>query len=225
MNGTLGETLENLVHNLLDELKVTDAEVESILRTADEIAGMGADPTDWVNANARLVLEGIRDTGETDIPCPDDKFDLRQFTKHFDYHAPPIVSQNVKANLWRLYNTILRPLVDHYKSTMPELEGLCVLNIINGVASGVPVRSVIAGSGFSTHFTGEGVDFNIMGVEETKIIDDIINGVIPIQFGVLAHINGIHITLPLSFEGYAIENLYIRTLDGSRERITHRFIS
>ena len=93
------------------------------------------------------------------------------------------------------------------------------MKISMGICS-IPHGRVMAGSAsFTKHLTGEAVDFNLAGIDSLTIVEDIRKGNIKLDFGVLVVANGLHITLPYTFEGYSVRGLIVRSPKKSRNSL------
>jgi hypothetical protein len=85
----------------------------------------------------------------------------------------------------------------------------CALLIYTGLATREQV-SEVAGNVVSKHLEGEAVDFGIRTIMSSTLFNDILNGIIPITYGVMScHAGYVHITLPYTIDGQRIEKLAI----------------
>jgi hypothetical protein len=193
---------------------ITDAEAKKLIGKTNE----------WIKENGLAAIQSDRAKDVKVDKCMDDEFKLDVFLSITGIGSP-IVSGKVKSNLEKMHSTILKPIVKFYKAKYSqELAGVCILQVYNGVSDVDATRTRSHGSDFSSHLTGEGCDFSILGVTNREVVEDITSGQIGIEYGVISLVNGIHITLPLNFEGHKITNLYIRSLDGGKKNIFHEFI-
>ena len=59
----------------------------------------------------------------------------------------------------------------------------------------------------SRHLLGQAVNFQILGVDSVRVVEDIAHGHIPVRVGTYALVNGIHASLPFRTDGQTVERL------------------
>lgn len=185
------------------------------------------DPFVYVlNNQDALILEFA--SNETVITsCPDDEeFLLANF---IDLSDNPILSPAKEANLRKIHSTIIKPIAAYYKKQREEeglvVDGICMVSVNNGLTSTKYTSSKILGSRIvSGHVNGTAIDFNVIGKRAHEVIDDIKAKKINIDFGIIAEVNGVHITLPHKFNGETVNRLLLKSVDGSLDNVVHEFI-
>lgn len=133
-----------------------------------------------------------------------------------------LVTREKAFSMKKIHNEILLPIFNHYFGS--GAEATCQMKINFGIGSLNDIVSVSGGSSFSRHLKGEAVDFSIVGVDSTKVVEDIKNGVININFGVITLTNGIHITLPYKFEGLDVNRVILSSPKKSKNSLKIEFI-
>lgn len=133
-----------------------------------------------------------------------------------------VVSREKATSIRRIHDEILLPIFNHYFGV--GAPPTCQMKINFAIGTIEDIVSISGGSSFSRHLRGEAVDFSIVGVDSVKIVDDIRNGVININFGVLTLTNGIHITLPYKFEGMDVNRVILSSPKKSRNSLKIEFL-
>lgn len=109
----------------------------------------------------------------------------------------------------RLHNDIILPCAQYYKKILygdpdyPTRLG----QILYGIVTPDIVRAELSGGPTSRHLIGQAVNFQILGVDSARVVDDIARGKIPVRIGTYALVNGIHASLPFRTGGQTIERL------------------
>lgn len=126
------------------------------------------------------------------------------------------------ANIKRVHNEILLPLYNFYygNTTAPS----CQIKVFFGIGSRSEINSVAAGSSFSRHSRGEAVDFTMVGIDYKKLLSDLKSGSLNLNFGILIPSNGIHMTLPYTYEGYTIQNTIISSPSKSANSLSIEYL-
>jgi hypothetical protein len=110
----------------------------------------------------------------------------------------------------RLHNEIVVPVAAHYKRILhgdPNYP-LRIGKILCGIITPEDVRNVLKGGATSRHLIGQAVNFSIEGVDDSRVVDDIANGIISVDYGTLALTTGVHATLPF----YAANGQMVRRM-------------
>ena len=122
----------------------------------------------------------------------------------------------------RIHNEILLPIFKHYYGE--NAPATCQLRIAFVLGSLTDIREIVGGNVFSKHLQGEAVDFTMVGVDPQTLLADIKSGALKIRFGVLILVNGVHITLPSTFEGLEVEGVILSSPKKSRDSLEIEFI-
>lgn len=121
-----------------------------------------------------------------------------------------IMTQSRMRNLERLHNEILLPIYNYYFGPNSDYSS-CSMKIYTGLADLEWLDFRPQGTGLSKHLNGMAVDFYLIGVDSLTIVRDIKEGKIPVKFGVMYRHDGVHITLPYTFEGYEVSGVIIES--------------
>lgn len=122
----------------------------------------------------------------------------------------------------RIHNELLLPIFKHYYGE--NAPATCQLRIAFALGSLQDIQEIIGGNVFSKHLQGEAVDFSMVGVDPQKFLADIKSGVLKLRFGVLILVNGIHITLPSTFDGLEVEGVILSSPKKSRDSLEVEFL-
>jgi hypothetical protein len=133
-----------------------------------------------------------------------------------------IVTREKAINMKKIHNEILLPIFNHYFGE--GAPATCQMKINFALGSVNDIVTTIGGSSFSRHIRGEAVDFSIVGVDTSKVLEDIKSGVINIDFGVITLTNGIHLTLPYTFEGLDIRRVVLSSPKKSKNSLKIEFL-
>jgi len=183
----------------------------------------GKAPEPFVKDNFAIALLDFRAFSMSSPRCKESKFVLSDFTD--GRNDSPLINSKKIDNLRRLHKRILVPIVNYYKILDPSLQNTCLLDVRSGLCSEAKVKNEHSGTIYSELLTGNGVIFGLNGVSRDVVIDDLSNRKIPINFGILHEARGgIFITNPLNMNNQTIENLLIKTLDGTDQTLSHAFV-
>jgi len=122
----------------------------------------------------------------------------------------------------RIHNELLLPIFKHYYGE--NAPATCQLRIAFALGSLQDIQEIIGGNVFSKHLQGEAVDFSMVGVDPQKFLADIKSGELKLRFGVLILVNGIHITLPSTFDGLEVEGVILSSPKKSRDSLEVEFL-
>lgn len=149
------------------------------------------------------------------------EFDLNNYL-FFDKKDRPLITSNKIANIKKIHNEILLPIYNHYygSNSAPS----CQIKIVFGIGGLKNTIVDAGGTSFSRHLRGEAVDFSMVGVSGQKLIADLKSGALRINFGVLSLTNGIHITLPYTYEDLDIRGMILASPRNSRNSLKVDFI-
>jgi hypothetical protein len=125
----------------------------------------------------------------------------------------------------RLYYDVIMPCVRYYKTIRwgdPEYR-IRLAQISHGIITPAEVRFMLSGSIASQHIAGKAVNFKILSVNDTQVVQDIANGKIDVKVGTYGAINGIHASLPFITYGQKIEKLMLTRDRGIPGHIGYKF--
>jgi hypothetical protein len=152
-------------------------------------------------------IEGMNPDKAIYTKCFKTTFNLDQFLVPDSPESKPVITQGKIQNLKRIYDSILIPIYKYYYGDEGDIS--CKMRIHGGLTS-MKVAYQLLGSSLSTkHITGEACNFSLVSVSNDTVIKDIQERRIKIDFGVMAEINGIFITLPGTFEGYEVSGVVL----------------
>lgn len=186
----------------------------------DDIFKEGADgnPLSRIPINE---LENI-ELNKRKFICFDPVFDIDNYT-FFENNDKPLLTRQKIENIRRVHNELLLPIYRYYYGESDNVSA-CQIKVIYGIGSVSGIRGMIGGSSFSKHISGEAVDFLMSGIDVWDLVDDIRKGLIKINFGVLATVNGIHITLPYTFENMEVRGMILTSPKKDRNSLKVDFI-
>jgi hypothetical protein len=219
-----------LVKNKLissDELSNQEAWIAFLKKKAVAIVAQDEDPFAYVLAHHDAMKLEFASTETQVTTCPDDEeFLLANF---IDLGDNPILSPMKEANLRKIHSTIIKPIAAYYKAEREKegllVDGICMVSVNNGLSSTEYTRTKILGSSIvSGHVSGTAIDFTVIGKRASEVIEDIKTKKINVDFGVIAEVNGIHITLPHKFNGEIVSRLLLKSVNGSIDNVVHEFI-
>ena len=188
-----------------------------------DIFGDGAD-----NNGENLLLkipEGefeIDELTQKRFTCFVPEFDIENYIISAD-KVRPLLTSGKAASMRRIHDEILLPIYNHYFGSATEPS--CQIRIFFGVGTLSNAIKIAGGSSFSRHIRGEAVDFDMVGVEYNTLVRDIRSGALTLNFGVLAYTNGIHITLPYTFEGLDVSGMILSSPRKSTRSLEIEFVS
>lgn len=181
----------------------------------------GVDPKFFVKTRFSILLIQFRNANQTDTSV-EKKFLLNEF---LDKDETPLVTPVKKRNLKRVYEEILVPIANYYEHTQPALKDKPGLISVKRGLAGLDRLSLEGGTIFSELLTGNGVIFQIAGIPDSQIIEDLIEKNFLIKFGLLYETGlGVFITNPLNLKDTLVEGLYIKSLDNTNRTLVHQFI-
>lgn len=166
----------------------------------------GDDNSKWVNPLVNIPNDALLNlTYEKPyFTCFTPEFNIRQYLGRA---GKALLTETKRRNLWDIHHKIMLPIFNHYygEGAAPT----CQIKIYFGLIDMYYARQYASASTFSHHLRGRAVDFTMVGVSESKFLDDIRSGAIKLPFGVCTITNGVHITLPYEFEGMSVEGLVL----------------
>jgi hypothetical protein len=172
---------------------------------------------------SKLVSSDLEDYYNNQLSEGNDLFNILLW---LEPDVNPLLQINAINNAKRLHSEIIVPITSYYKqqlygdSNYPIRLG----NILYGIVSSNTVKSTLKGSLISRHMIGEAVNFEIKGISNNTVVDDILNKRINVEYGTLAITTGIHITLPFhAANGQLVKNLYLHTNSNFPEFVDYQF--
>lgn len=175
---------------------------------------LGIIPSRLGTANAPQVAVSGREVapGELaryfagEVPQDDDSFAVALWLR--DGRNPMLLLEEL-AYAKRLHNDVILPCARYYKELLygnpdyPTRLG----QILYGIVAPDVVRAELSGGPTSRHLLGQAVNFQILGVDSVRVVEDIAHGHIPVRVGTYALVNGIHASLPFRTDGQTVERL------------------
>lgn len=176
--------------------------------------------------------------GNPIINVPDDEFnDLDYSKKYFkcfepefkldnylfdDKKSPPIITPVKVKNIRKIHFELLLPIYNFYygETSNPS----CQIKVSFCLGSLRNVKQVASGSVFSRHSNGEAVDFTMVGISTSRLIEDLKSGALNVRFGALVPTNGVHLTLPYEFENKMIERMVLTSPKNFNQSLRVEFI-
>lgn len=167
-------------------------------------------------------IEGL-ELDHRDYTCFHPIFDINNYIKKTKFSLNITTPERVEY-LRRVHHEILLPIFEFYYGTNGDAVEACSMKIYYGLTDYRTTRKFVGGTGISKHLRGKAVDFSLTGIEPTKVIKDIKDGLIKINFGVIMVTHGLHVTLPDTFEGYEVNRMYVRSPSKNHDDIIIEFI-
>jgi hypothetical protein len=97
------------------------------------------------------------------------------------------------------------------------------MRIHGGLTSMKTSVSKLSSSLATRHIHGQAVNFSLVSISNEEVIDDIANGRIGVQFGILALVNGIYITIPYTYENYEVRGVVLSSPNFDSDDIRLKF--
>jgi predicted transcriptional regulator len=148
-------------------------------------------------------------------------FDLNNYL-FMSKTSVPLITQDKKDNIRKIHDSILLPIYNYYYGA--SAPPVCQIHIIFGLCDLKMTTSEVGGSSFSMHLRGMAVDFSLVGIDSNRLVSDIKSGALDINFGVLSLTNGIHITLPYTFEGHDVSKVVLSSPKNSSQSLEVEFL-
>lgn len=184
-----------------------DGSGEEVFDTEGPLAGLSEDD-----------IESLTDDDYVTVKCFEVRFRV------FNYIVPeipqqiPIITEMKRRNLIKLHNEILLPIYKFYFGNEDDVS--CKMTISNGLTTILTAATKLLGTIYSRHVYGECVSFNLMGISKEEIINDLRTKRIPVEYGFLSPINGLTISIPYTYEGRVIKDLYLDSPTNSVDIVT-----
>ena len=113
------------------------------------------------------------------------------------------------AHAKRLHNGVIRQCARYYKTKIygdPD-HPVRLGRILYGIVSDAVVRAELRGGPTSRHLLGQAVNFSLVGVDNSRVVEDIRLGRIDAEVGTYGEVNGIHASLPFTINGVRVERM------------------
>lgn len=112
----------------------------------------------------------------------------------------PMLQLEALAYAKLIHNSIIIPVARYYKGLIygDHDYPVRISQIVYGIVPNEVITNELRGSVVSRHRLGQAVNFRILGVEDARIVDDLTNGSIDVDFGTVAVSAGVHISLPFA---------------------------
>lgn len=136
--------------------------------------------------------------------------------------SPVFLTTTRLKRIKRIHNELLLPIYYHYFGE--DAPPTCQIRITFCLSSYANIVEFIGGEAHSKHLTGEAVDISIVGINSEKVISDIRNKILDIDFGVLYDKGGLHFTLPYTFENLDVRRMYLSSPKKGRNSLEVEFI-
>jgi len=162
------------------------------------------------------VKSQLTSTTSTTIKCPEQAFDIRNFLWKTPGRPMAILTGKKEENIKRVWSEFVVPIYEYYidQEVFNDSE-VCGINITAGILSPEEARTTTGGHNESRHVYGEGIDFNVTNVSVERLFNDIKDGNIGLEWGVLTYTQSyVHITLPYEIEGILFKNVVVYDVDG-----------
>lgn len=157
---------------------------------------------------------------KVEYKCFKENFKISDYIINIDKDV--IVTADKVAKLKRIHSEILTPIYKYYFKEFDDSQ--CNLKIYYGLLSLKEANLSASGSFISKHVAGEAVDFQLVGIPNIQILEDIKNKKIDIEFGVLVITNGLHITLPYPINGTFVRNIILSSTNNTTDSLLIDFI-
>ena len=121
----------------------------------------------------------------------------------------PYLMLSQLAHAKRLHNGVVRACARYYKEKLygnPD-HPVRLGQILYGIVSDAVVRSELRGGPTSRHLLGQAVNFSLVGVDNSRVVEDIRLGRIDAEVGTYGEVNGIHASLPFTINGIRVERV------------------
>ena len=149
--------------------------------------------------------------------CFEPTFYISNYIINYDKTKYPILTETKSSNIKSLHYDILLPIFKYYFGNSKEALATCRMRINAGLMQVPTAIKFLSGTKTSLHANGQAADFSVVGIDPFIIFDDIKSKKININFGVISVTNGIHITLPYTYEGYLVKDVFIDTRSNNLE--------
>ena len=134
-------------------------------------------------------------------------FELENYFAPDDVRSRPVMTDYKLQCIRRVHNEILVPIYRYYYGN--EDDGSCRMRIHGGITSMQTAIKGLTASYATRHIYGQCVNFSLTTVSNERVLEDIASGAIGVQWGVLALVNGVYISLPYTYENYEVRGVVL----------------
>lgn len=136
-------------------------------------------------------------------------FILSNYLVPYDDKDLALVTDFKIQNLKKIHNNILLPIYKYYFGDEPD--STCRMRIMGGLTSMMTAIKYLGASTGTRHVYGDTVNFSLVGVSTDQIAKDIASKKINIEFGAMALVNGVYITLPYIYENSEVRGIIMES--------------
>lgn len=154
--------------------------------------------------------------------CFKTKFELQNYFVPDNPASRPVVTEAKGRSIRKIHSDVILRIYRHYYGTEDDVS--CKLRIHGGLMSMETAMTKMGASMATRHVYGQSVNFSLVSVSNEKVLEDLSSGVIDVEFGVAALVNGVYITLPYHYEGYEIRNMVLSSPNFDSDDIRAKFL-
>ena len=176
-------------------------------------------------SGSAITSDEIRDYFNGYVRSDDDSFNILLW---LGAGKNPMLMLDALSFAKRLHNDIVLPVATYYKQliygspTYPIRLG----QIIYGIVSEKVITSELRGGPSARHRLGQAGNFKVLGVDNDKIVEDISNGRIRVEYGTVALTTAVHVTLPFfATNGQVVRSMKLWTDNGVPNFVGYQFNS